>query len=90
MPRVRPLRWRFGAKRFDASSVAFHVDGHDLIHICDIDANGNAVVVVYDSPLPDAAVVFHGVINIDPPKEKHAPLQDHGVPEHRPQHRAGD
>jgi hypothetical protein len=62
--RVQPLRWRFGAKRFDTRSVAFHVDGHDLVHITEIDADGNAFVIVYASSHPDAEVLFTGRINV--------------------------
>ena len=64
MPRVAPLRWRFGAKRFDSRSVAFQVDGHDLVHVSEIDANGNAIVIVYESSHPDAEVLFTGRINV--------------------------
>lgn len=62
--RLPPLRWRFGAKRFDTRSVAFHVDGHDLVHISEIDADGNAFVIVFASALPDAEVLFTGRINV--------------------------
>ena len=75
--RSLPLRWRFGAKRFDTSSVAFTVDGHDIVHVTDIDANGNAIVVVYKSSSPDAVILFSGRININAHKEGHATLQDH-------------
>jgi hypothetical protein len=68
--RYRPLRWRFGAKRFGASSVAFQVDGHDLVHVSEIDADGFAFVIVYASSDPEAEVIFSGRINID----AHTPL----------------
>jgi len=64
MPQRRPLRWRFGAKRFGASSVAFQVDGHDLVHISEIDADGFAFVIVYASSDPEAEVIFSGNINV--------------------------
>ena len=64
MPRMRPLRWRFGAKRFDNTSVAFHVDGHDIVHLSEIDSDGNAFVIVYESTHPDAGVLFSGRVNI--------------------------
>jgi len=64
MPRVAPLRWRFGAKRFDSRSVAFQVDGHDLVHVSEIDANGNAFIIVYESSHPDAGVLFSGRLNV--------------------------
>jgi flagellar basal body rod protein FlgC len=60
----RPLRWRFGAKRFGPSSVAFMVDGQDLVHISEIDRDGNAFVIVYASSHPDAEVLFTGHINV--------------------------
>lgn len=62
--RLAPLRWRFGAKRFNARSVAFHVDGHDLVHISEIDADGNAFVIVFASSHPQAEVLFTGRINV--------------------------
>lgn len=65
MPSLRPLRWRFGAKRFDTASVAFTVDGHDLVHISEIDSDGNAFVIVYESSHADAEVLFSGRININ-------------------------
>ena len=64
MPAQRPFRWRFGAKRFGTSSVAFHVDGHDLVHISEIDADGFAFVIVYASTDPEAEVIFSGRINV--------------------------
>ena len=89
--RQRPLRWRFGAKRFDTSSVAFTVDGQDLVHVCDIDANGNAYVVVYESTDTNAMVLFSGRINIAARKEENdAPVQSDGVHRRQPLHRAGD
>ena len=63
-PRIAPLRWRFGAKRFDARSVAFQVDGQDLVHISEIDSDGNAFVIVFESSHPDAEVLFTGRINV--------------------------
>ena len=63
-PRIAPLRWRFGARRFDTRSVAFNVDGHDLVHISEIDADGNAFIIVYESSHPDAGVQFTGRINV--------------------------
>lgn len=75
--RSRPLRWRFGAKRFGASSVAFHVDGHDLVHISEIDQDGNAFVIVFASSHPDAEVLFTGRINVAARKEDDEPLQAH-------------
>ncbi len=63
-PRLQPMRWRFGAKRFDARSVSFHVDGHDLVHISSIDADGNAFVIVFASSDHDAEVIFSGRINV--------------------------
>ena len=77
MPTPRPLRWRFGAKRFGTSSVALTVDGHDIVHITEIDANGNAFVIVYKSSHPDSVILFSGRINIDAHKEGHDTLQDH-------------
>jgi hypothetical protein len=62
-PRMRPLRWRFGAKRFGVSSVAFHVDGQDLVHV-HVDADGKAVVIVFESSAPDADVIFTGRIDV--------------------------
>jgi len=64
MPRIPPLRWRFGAKRFDTRSVAFQVDGQDLVHVSEIDGDGNAIVIVYESSHPDAEVLFTGRINV--------------------------
>lgn len=63
-PRIAPLRWRFGAKRFNTRSVAFHVDGHDLVHIAEIDSEGFAFIIVYASSDPDAEVIFTGRINV--------------------------
>ena len=77
MPRPKPLRWRFGAKRFDTSSVAFTVDGNDIVHITDIDSDGDAFVIVYKSSHPDSVVLFSGRINVNAHKEGHATLQDH-------------
>jgi hypothetical protein len=62
--RVLPLRWRFGAKRFGTRSVAFHVDGHDLVHISEIDNDGFAFVIVFASSDPQAEVLFTGRINV--------------------------
>jgi flagellar basal body rod protein FlgC len=62
-PRL-PLRWRFGAKRFDTRSVAFQVDGQDLVHISEIDSDGNAFVIVFESSHPDAEVLYTGRINV--------------------------
>ena len=77
MPSLPPLRWRFGAKRFGTSSVALSVDGHDIVHISEIDANGNAFVIVYKSSHPDSPVLFSGRININAHKEGHDALQNH-------------
>lgn len=63
MPAHKPLRWRFGTKRFGASSVAFHVDGHDLVHV-HLDNAGNAVVIVFESSDPNADVIFTGRISV--------------------------
>jgi hypothetical protein len=82
MPAIKPLRWRFGAKRFDTASVAFTVDGHDLVHISEIDANGSAFVIVYESSHPDAEVLFSGRINVNAHKEDHAPVQGNRVHQH--------
>lgn len=91
MPSLPPLRWRFGAKRFDASSVAFHVDGNDLVHICEIDREGNAFVIVFASAHPDAEVIFSGQINVAHRKEENhdgTPIQGDPVQQRQPQHRA--
>lgn len=63
------MRWRFGAKRFGSSSVAFQVDGHDLIHVSEIDADGNAFIIVYVSTDPEAEVIFSGRVNVSAHRE---------------------
>jgi hypothetical protein len=91
MVRKPPLRWRFGAKRFDNTSVAFHVDGWDLVHISEIDADGNAFIIVFESSHPDAEVLFTGRINVAHRKnEDHDAPAVHGNPvqQRHPQHRA--
>lgn len=43
---------------------AFQIAGTDMVHIVDIDDQGNALVRVFASTLPEAEVIFEGRVNV--------------------------
>lgn len=46
-------------------SLAFQVDGNDLVHVNDIDhETGDASVTVFASTDPQAPIIFQGTVNI--------------------------
>lgn len=47
------------------TGFALQVDGNDLVHVTDIDREtGQALVRVFTSTDPDAAVLFEGTVNV--------------------------
>jgi hypothetical protein len=47
------------------TGFAVQIEGHDIVHITDIDQDtGAATIRVFTSTHPDAAVLFEGVINV--------------------------
>lgn len=58
-------RIEVGIDWIKSSGFAVQVDGMDLVHVTDIDAEtGTALVRVFASTHPDAAVMFEAVINL--------------------------
>jgi hypothetical protein len=60
-----------GTDWYDGDSLAFQIDGHDLVHVSDINREtGVATIRVFTSTHPDAPVLFEGTVNVKERKEQ--------------------
>jgi hypothetical protein len=56
--------FEIGAEWIDSNSLAFQIEGNDLVHVSDIDTDGTATITVFTSSHPDASIVFTAQVNV--------------------------
>lgn len=53
-----------GAEWYSSSSIAFQIDGEDLMHVTDIGPDGWGFVRLYESTAEDARILFEGRVHL--------------------------
>lgn len=66
----KPLDIEPEVEWYDSDSIAFQIDGNDLVHVSEIDDEGNATIRVFASTEREATVLFEGTVNVFKHREK--------------------